>query len=240
VSEWRQQQLPSASQASNSPTSSYAVESLGFTQDDVFNFLNSDWPIHDFNDLISNFDLPIISPVTSELPDNIPSMRALDQRLEEGTIDWTTTTSLCGTDALSISNNSPLYSLSEPSGTSTTALSAIPLGWSLSTETATQGSSNSSNSSAQSINSPTKRSHSDISDDAESAEQRQQKRQRNTEAARRYRQRKVDQVASFEDQLAAVTKERDELRLKLARSQAEVEVLRGVVGGKRRSGVNQD
>ena len=59
---------------------------------------------------------------------------------------------------------------------------------------------------------------------------RSSKRQRNTEAARRYRQRKVDRVTELEDALAAVTKERDDLKLKLARSEAEADVLRGIVG----------
>ena len=56
------------------------------------------------------------------------------------------------------------------------------------------------------------------------------KRQRNTEAARRYRQRKVDRTAELEDALAAMTKERDELKLRLARSEAEAGVLKGLVG----------
>ncbi|KAF2772982.1 hypothetical protein EJ03DRAFT_150776 [Teratosphaeria nubilosa] len=52
------------------------------------------------------------------------------------------------------------------------------------------------------------------------------KRKRNTEAARRYRQRKVDRVTELEEALAAMTAERDELRLKLARSETKAEVLR--------------
>ncbi|KAK4539527.1 hypothetical protein LTR36_010872 [Oleoguttula mirabilis] len=59
---------------------------------------------------------------------------------------------------------------------------------------------------------------------------RKRKRERNTEAARRYRQRKVDRTSELEDALAEVKKERDELRLKLARSQAEADVLRSMVG----------
>ncbi|KAI7021027.1 hypothetical protein KC366_g13478, partial [Hortaea werneckii] len=62
-----------------------------------------------------------------------------------------------------------------------------------------------------------------------STTERNRKRQRNTEAARRYRQRKVDRTAELEEALAAVSKERDELRLKLARSEAEAEVLRRMV-----------
>ena len=56
------------------------------------------------------------------------------------------------------------------------------------------------------------------------------KRQRNTEAARRYRQRKVDRVTELEEALAAMTRERDDFKLRLARSEAEVDVLRGLVG----------
>lgn len=59
------------------------------------------------------------------------------------------------------------------------------------------------------------------------------KRQRNTEAARRYRQRKVDRVTELEEALAAMTKERDDFKIKLARSEAEVDVLRRLVGGRK-------
>jgi len=60
-------------------------------------------------------------------------------------------------------------------------------------------------------------------------ETRAQKRQRNTEAARRYRQRKVDKVTELEEALQAMAKERDDLKLKLARAEAEVDVLRTVL-----------
>ncbi|KAK5112841.1 hypothetical protein LTR85_011068 [Meristemomyces frigidus] len=59
---------------------------------------------------------------------------------------------------------------------------------------------------------------------------RKRKRERNTEAARRYRQRKVDRTSELEEALAEVKKERDELRLKLARAEAEADVLRSLVG----------
>lgn len=59
--------------------------------------------------------------------------------------------------------------------------------------------------------------------------ERVNKRQRNTEAARRYRQRKLDRVSELEEALAEMTRERDELKLKLARSEAEADVLRGMV-----------
>ncbi|KAF1827673.1 uncharacterized protein K489DRAFT_23769 [Dissoconium aciculare CBS 342.82] len=61
------------------------------------------------------------------------------------------------------------------------------------------------------------------------------KRQRNTEAARRYRQRKLDKLSTVEDALLAVTKERDELRLELARARAEADILKGMVAQKQRS-----
>ena len=81
--------------------------------------------------------------------------------------------------------------------------------------------------------SPKKRSASDLNDrsstspsSASRSDNTDQvsKRQRNTEAARRYRQRKVDRVTELEEALAAMTKERDELRLKLARSETETDV----------------
>lgn len=55
-----------------------------------------------------------------------------------------------------------------------------------------------------------------------------QKRKRNTEAARRYRQRKEDKVAQLEEALKAMTDERNELSLKLARAEAETNVLRSM------------
>ncbi|KAI6910270.1 hypothetical protein KC318_g3286 [Hortaea werneckii] len=77
-------------------------------------------------------------------------------------------------------------------------------------------------------NSP-KKSTSPDSSATTSTTERNRKRQRNTEAARRYRQRKVDRTAELEEALAAVSKERDELKLKLARSEAEADVLRRMV-----------
>lgn len=56
-----------------------------------------------------------------------------------------------------------------------------------------------------------------------------QKRTLNTLAARRYRQKRVDQVSSLETSLKETQDERDELKLKVARLEAEVEVLRGLV-----------
>lgn len=59
------------------------------------------------------------------------------------------------------------------------------------------------------------------------------KRQRNTMAARRYRQRRVDRLTDLEKRLADMTSERDELRVKLARREAEVGALREVLSAKK-------
>lgn len=52
------------------------------------------------------------------------------------------------------------------------------------------------------------------------------KRQRNTIAARKYRQKRLDRIKELEDALEGVTKERDDLRLRLARQEAETAALR--------------
>ncbi|KAL2062306.1 hypothetical protein VTL71DRAFT_6572 [Oculimacula yallundae] len=56
-----------------------------------------------------------------------------------------------------------------------------------------------------------------------------QKRTLNTLAARRYRQKRVDQVQSLENSLKETQDERDALKLKVARLEAEVEILRGLL-----------
>lgn len=52
------------------------------------------------------------------------------------------------------------------------------------------------------------------------------KRQRNTVAARKYRQKRLDRIAELENALEAMTNDRDDTRLKLARKEAEVDALR--------------
>ncbi|KAI8292315.1 hypothetical protein K4K60_007915 [Colletotrichum sp. SAR11_57] len=52
------------------------------------------------------------------------------------------------------------------------------------------------------------------------------KRQRNTMAARKYRQKGRDRIAELEAALKNVEEERDQLRLKLVRKEAEVDALR--------------
>lgn len=55
------------------------------------------------------------------------------------------------------------------------------------------------------------------------------KRQRNTVAARRYRQKRIDRISELEGAVDQLTRERDELRLKLARQEAETAALREVL-----------
>ncbi|KKY21786.1 putative b-zip transcription factor idi-4 [Diplodia seriata] len=52
------------------------------------------------------------------------------------------------------------------------------------------------------------------------------KRRRNNLAAAKYRQKKVDRITELEDEVKEVSKERDELKLQLARRDAELELLR--------------
>ncbi|KAK5652622.1 hypothetical protein OQA88_10215 [Cercophora sp. LCS_1] len=52
------------------------------------------------------------------------------------------------------------------------------------------------------------------------------KRQRNNVAAKKYRQKKIDRIEELEEEVDAVKKERDELRIKLARQEAETAALR--------------
>lgn len=76
----------------------------------------------------------------------------------------------------------------------------------------------------------TKRGAANISgEEEEEDEETSVKRQRNTQAARRYRQRRLDRLADLEKKLADMTSERDDLRVKLARREAEVGALREVL-----------
>ncbi|PYH42921.1 bZIP transcription factor JlbA/IDI-4 [Aspergillus saccharolyticus JOP 1030-1] len=61
-------------------------------------------------------------------------------------------------------------------------------------------------------------------------ERLQEKRRRNKMASRRLRQRQVEHVSELESRLNQVTEERDGLRLQLAKWEAEVAVLRSLVG----------
>ena len=60
------------------------------------------------------------------------------------------------------------------------------------------------------------------------------KRQLNTQAARRYRQKKLDKMDSLEAELRLVQRERDELRVQVAKLQGETEALRGILKGEKK------
>jgi hypothetical protein len=53
-----------------------------------------------------------------------------------------------------------------------------------------------------------------------------EKRKANTLAARRYRQKRVDQMNDLESQLKETRSERDDLKVRCARLEGEVETLR--------------
>jgi hypothetical protein len=53
-----------------------------------------------------------------------------------------------------------------------------------------------------------------------------EKRKQNTLAARRYRQKRVDQMTSLESALKETQSERDGLKVRVARLEGEVETLR--------------
>ncbi|KAM0815445.1 putative BZIP domain-containing protein [Seiridium cardinale] len=54
------------------------------------------------------------------------------------------------------------------------------------------------------------------------------KRQRNNVAARKYRQKKIDRISELEGELKEVKDERDDLRVRLARQEAEVAALKSL------------
>lgn len=58
------------------------------------------------------------------------------------------------------------------------------------------------------------------------------KRQKNTMAARKYRQKRLDRITDLERALGDMTSERDQLKLQLARREAEVEALREMLAKK--------
>lgn len=54
------------------------------------------------------------------------------------------------------------------------------------------------------------------------------KRQRNNVAARKYRQKKIDRISELEEELKEVKDDRDDLRIRLARQEAEVAALKSM------------
>jgi hypothetical protein len=67
----------------------------------------------------------------------------------------------------------------------------------------------------------------------DATEDRAEKRRRNNIAAAKYRQKKVDRIEELEGQLQAVVAERDDLKIALAKRDAEVELLRKMLENKR-------
>jgi hypothetical protein len=55
------------------------------------------------------------------------------------------------------------------------------------------------------------------------------RRERNTIAARKYRQKKFDRIDELEKLLEAALQERDDLKLRLARQEAETDALKRVM-----------
>jgi hypothetical protein len=55
------------------------------------------------------------------------------------------------------------------------------------------------------------------------------KRQRNNVAARKYRQKRIDRISELESELDDVKQERDDLKLRLARQEAETAALRSML-----------
>ncbi|KAI1403338.1 hypothetical protein F4819DRAFT_451669 [Hypoxylon fuscum] len=55
------------------------------------------------------------------------------------------------------------------------------------------------------------------------------KRQRNNVAARKYRQKRIDRISELEAELRDIKDERDDLRIRLARQEAEAAALRSML-----------
>jgi hypothetical protein len=77
--------------------------------------------------------------------------------------------------------------------------------------------------------SPNSSSPTSTSTKTQSNPSRVRKRTLNTLAARRYRQKRVDQVAGLEIALKESEAEKDSLKIRVAKLEAEVEVLRGLI-----------
>ncbi|KAF2489100.1 hypothetical protein BU16DRAFT_427686, partial [Lophium mytilinum] len=56
-----------------------------------------------------------------------------------------------------------------------------------------------------------------------------EKRKQNTLAARRYRQKRVDQMKQLEDALRETERERDALKVRVARLEGETETLKNML-----------
>lgn len=69
--------------------------------------------------------------------------------------------------------------------------------------------------------------------DTTSNTSRVEKRKQNTLAARRYRQKRVDQMKQLEDALRKTELERDALKMRVARLEGETESLKQMLQGRR-------
>ncbi|EDN98610.1 predicted protein [Sclerotinia sclerotiorum 1980 UF-70] len=61
---------------------------------------------------------------------------------------------------------------------------------------------------------------------------RVEKRKLNTMAARRYRQKRVDQMSSLEAALREVERERDALKVRVAKLEGETDILKSLLSKK--------
>lgn len=73
---------------------------------------------------------------------------------------------------------------------------------------------------------PKKRALSPAEPDLTDSEDVLVKRQRNNIAAKKYRQKKIDRIQELEEEVDQIKREREELRLMLAKRDAEVDMLR--------------
>lgn len=64
-------------------------------------------------------------------------------------------------------------------------------------------------------------------------EEQADKRRRNNVAAAKYRQKKFDRISELEQSLDEISKDRDELKLQLAKRDAEVELLKRLLAEKK-------
>ncbi|EFQ98960.1 hypothetical protein MGYG_01972 [Nannizzia gypsea CBS 118893] len=162
--------------------------------------------------LIPSFEnSPIQTPVSTE--DSLYSMKDCDPCLLDIplTRDAGSSVPEVNNNVSTVTNSVPTLSI-RPDLSSTIVPDVCP-------------SPESSSSSTTKSSGSRKRSRAD--DDNRSAEEiASEKRQRNTMAARRFRKRKEDRICSLEKQLADALKERDELRLQVARLEGQNMMLR--------------
>lgn len=94
-------------------------------------------------------------------------------------------------------------------------------------------SGSSTNSKDRMSSSPEQSSYSKLSNSKNSPlapeSSRVEKRKANTLAARRYRQKRVDQMSGLESELKEVKTERDDLKVRCAKLEGEVEALRALL-----------